>query len=121
MKIKHIVFAGVFTALIAFSAIAEVKSKSITFSKPVSVNGVTINPGRYKAVFDSDKNELSIAKGGKVVATATAHVETAPSKASGTRIETNHTDNRDLLVAITFNGKDQRIVLANDAGGSSMK
>ena len=121
MKIKRIVFAGVLTALISFSAFAEVKSKSITFSKPVTVNGVTINPGSYKLEFDSDKNELSIAKGGKVLATAPAHAETTPTKASGTRIETTHTDNGDSLVAITFNGKDQRIVLGSGAGGGSMK
>ena len=121
MKIKRIVFAGVLTALIAFSALAEVKSKSITFSKPVTVNGVTINPGRYKLEFDSNKNELSIAKGGKVLATSTAHAETTPTKASGTRIETTHTDNGNLLTAITFNGKDERIVLANGAGGESTK
>ena len=121
MKIKRIIFASVLTALIAFSAIAEVKSKSITFDKPVTVNGVTINPGTYKLEFDSAKNELSIAKGGKVLATAPAHAETAPIKANGTRIETIHTDNGDMLVAITFNGKDERIVLVNSASGSSTK
>ncbi|HKA19824.1 MAG TPA: hypothetical protein VKN18_16155 [Blastocatellia bacterium] len=121
VKIKRIIFAGVFTALIAFSAIAEAKSKSITFSKAVTVNGVTIDPGSYKVEFDSGKNELSIAKGRKVLATATAHVETASTKASGTRIETTHTDNGDTLVAITFNGKDQRIVLGSSAGGESTK
>ena len=121
MKIKRIVIAGVLTALIAFSAFAEGKSKSITFSKPVTVNGVTINPGTYKLGFDSEKNELSIAKGGKVLATSPAHAETAPTKASGTRIETAHTDSGDMLISITFNGKDQRIVLANGAGGESTK
>ena len=121
MKIKRIAIAGVLTALIAFSAFAEMKSKSITFSKPVTVNGVTINPGTYKLEFDPEKNELSIAKGGKVLATAPAHAETTPTKATGTRIETTHTDNGDLLVSITFNGKDQRIVLANGAGGESTK
>ena len=121
MKIKRIVLAGVLTAFIAFSAFAVVKSKSITFDKPVTVNGVTINPGTYKLEFDSEKNELSIAKRGKVLATAPAHAETASTKASGTRIETTHTDSGDMLVAITFNGKDQRIVLANGAGGETTK
>ena len=117
MKIKSIVFAGVLTALIAFSGIAEVKSKSITFSKPVTVNGVTMNPGDYKVGFNSEKNEASFERNGKVVVTAPAHVETTPTKASGTRIETAHTDKGDALVSITFDGKDQRIVFANSAGG----
>ena len=117
MKIKIIVFAGILTAFIALSAVAEVKSKSITFSKAVTVNGVTMDPGSYKVGFDSDKNQVSFEKNGKVVVTSPAHVETTPTKSSGTRIETEHTDKGDMLVSITFDGKDQRIVLANGAGG----
>jgi anionic cell wall polymer biosynthesis LytR-Cps2A-Psr (LCP) family protein len=119
VKIRSVLLSGVLTVLIAFGAFAQVKSKSITFSKDVTVNGVTVKAGKYKAEFDSEKNELSFAKDGKIVAKAPARAETEPTKASGTRIETTHTDNADLLIAITFNGEDQRIVLANGQTGST--
>jgi len=122
VKIKRIFSAGVLSVLIVFSAFAEVKSKSIVFSKDVTVNGMAIKEGKYRVEFDSDKSELSFVKNGSVVAKATAHAETAPTTATGTRIETKHTENGDLLVAITFNGTHQRIVLSTDEGdGPSMK
>jgi hypothetical protein len=122
MKIKRILSAGVLTALLAFSAFAEVKGKSIAFSKDVTVNGMTVKEGTYRVEFDSEKSELSFVKNGKVVAKATAHAEAAPAIATGTRIETKQTENGDLLVAITFSGSHQRIVVANGEGvGPSMK
>ncbi len=122
MKIKRILSAGVLTALLVFSTFAEVKGKSIAFSKDVTVNGMTIKEGKYRVEFDSEKSELSFVKNGKVVAKAAAHAETAPTATTGTRIETKQTDNGDLLVAITFNGSHQRIILANSEGeGPSMK
>src|SRR5262245_46557862 len=54
MKIKRILSAGVLTALLVFSAFAEVKGKSIAFSKDVSVNGMTIREGKYRVEFDSE-------------------------------------------------------------------
>jgi len=122
MKVKRILFAGVLTALIVFSVFADVKAKSVTFSKDVTVSGMTVKEGKYRVEFDSEKSELSFVKNGKVVAKATAHIETTPDAAIGTRIETKQTDKGDLLVAITFNGKRQRIVVANSEGdGPSMK
>jgi pyridoxine 5'-phosphate synthase PdxJ len=120
VKIRSLLIGSVLTALIAFSVFAEVKSKSITFSKDVNVNGVTLKAGKYKIEFDSEKNEISFARDGKVVAKATAHAEAA-AKATGTRIETTPGENGDLLIAITFNGKDQRIVLANGQSAGATK
>lgn len=119
MKFRSVLLSGVLTVLIVFGAFAQVKSKSITFSKDVMVNGVTLKAGKYKLEFDSEKSELTFAKDGKIIAKATARAETGPTKVTGTRIETTHTDNADLLIAITFNGEDQRIVLANGQTGST--
>src|SRR5262249_16313392 len=119
MKIKRILFAGVLTALIAFSAFAEVKSKKIALSAPITVNGVNLKAGEYRVEVDCEKGELSFLKNGKVVAKAGARVETAPEKSKGTRIETTESDSGELLTAITFSGKDQRIVVANGQGSPS--
>ena len=122
MKIKRILTAGVLMAIVTLSAFGEVKSKSIAFSNDFTVNGMTVKEGKYRVEFDSEKSELSFVKNGKVVAKTIAHAETAPSTAPGTRIETKQTENGNVLVAITFNGSHQRIVLANgDGAGPSMK
>ena len=121
MQFKQILFCGVLTTLIAVSAFAEGRSKKIAFSRTVVVNGVVVKAGEYKVEFDSEKSEISFLKEGKVVAKATARAETTPIKARGTQIETTHTDNGDLLIAITFRGEDQRIVVAKESAGTATK
>jgi len=121
MKLKQILFCGALTALIAVSAFAEVRSKRISFSRNVLVNGTVVKAGDYKLEFDSEKGELSVLKEGKIVAKATARAETTPVKAKGTLIETTQTDNGALLTSITFRGEDQRIVVANENVGASKK
>lgn len=115
--IKRIVCAGVLSAIMVSSALAGVSSKRITFFKAVTVNGVTIKPGMYTVRFDPDKNELSI-RGRKVIATATAHTEKLMRKVQGTRFETAPADTGDALISVTFNGKNERIVLDSGMNAS---
>ena len=115
--IKRIVCAGVLSALMVSSSLAGVSSKRITFSKAVTVNGVTIKPGRYTVRFDPEKNELSI-RGRKVIATAPAHTEKLMRKVQGTRFETAPTAKGDSLIGVTFNGKNERIVLGSGMSAS---
>jgi hypothetical protein len=115
-KIKHILCAGVIGALMAGGAMADVSSKRITFARPVTVNGATIAPGRYTVRFDSEKKELSVHGYHKVVASATAHIEKLANKVRGTRVTTAPTSNGYALISVTFNGKNERIVL--DSGRS---
>ncbi len=103
----------VMTAIVAF---ADVKSKSITLSTNVSVNGAKVKAGMYKVEFDSETNELSFFKNNKVIAKSTAHTERAARKAEGTRIETTQKGNDRVLTSITFGGKDERIVLSEAKG-----
>jgi hypothetical protein len=98
-------------------ALAGVSSKRITFSKAVTVNGVTIKPGRYTVRFDPEKNELSIRRYNKAIVTASAHTEKLMRKVQGTRFETAPKDTGDALISVTFNGKDERVVL--DSGMSA--
>jgi hypothetical protein len=93
------------------SALAGVTNKRITFFKAVTVNGVTVKPGKYTVRFDSEKNALSIRRYNKVIATAPAHTEKLMRKVQGTRFETAPKDTGDALISVTFNGKGERIVL----------
>jgi len=121
MKVKQILFCGMLTAIIAVSAFAEVKSKKVTFSKNVVVNGTAVKAGDYKLEFDSDKGELSVLKDGKIVAKTNARVQTTQAKARATLIETTQSDTGDLLISIIFRGEDQRFVVANSSAGASVK
>ena len=117
-NIKRIVCAGVLSALMVSAVLAGVSSKRITFAKPVTVNGVTVPPGRYTVRFDPEKNELSVRGYHKVIATAPAHTEKLQRKVQGTRFETAPKENGDALISVTFNGKDERIVLGSGQGAS---
>ena len=71
---------GVVSSSVAF---AETIKREITFSQPVVVNGTVVKKGTYVAVFDDQTNELTITKGRKEIAKATARLEKqdGPSKA----------------------------------------
>ena len=121
MKVKQVLSCGMLTAIIAISAFAQVKSKNVTFSRNVVVNGTAVKAGDYKLEFDSDKGELSVLKDRKIVAKTNARVETTKTKARATLIETTQSDTGDLLISIIFRGEDQRFVVANEGVGASKK
>ena len=61
-------------------ALAKPIKKQVTFGQPVVVNGEVVKKGTYEVVFDDQTNLLTIIKGRKVVATATAQLETTPNR-----------------------------------------
>jgi hypothetical protein len=85
------------------------------------VNGMIVKKGAYKAVFDDQSGELSILKGGKVIAKAMARIEKRDQKARGTEVQTILEGMDQKLVSITFSGSSENVVVGQmgmQAGGN---
>jgi hypothetical protein len=101
-------------------ALAKTTKKEITFSQPVVVNGTVVKKGTYDAVFDDQTNELTIVKGGKVVAKAPAQLETQ---------DRNHEDyvareedgdpTRMTLLSVTLKDRKKATLVDNGNGNSA--
>ena len=62
-------------ALTGVVALAKNTEREVTFTKSLTVNGTLVKKGTYKVEFNEETNELTIKKGKKVVATASARLE----------------------------------------------
>ena len=67
-----LIVVGTLTCVLAFG---KTTKREITFVRDVSVNDTLVKKGTYKVTFDDETGELTIKKGGKLVATAQARVE----------------------------------------------
>jgi hypothetical protein len=97
----------------------EIK-KQVTFSEPVVVNGTLVKKGTYDAVFDDQTNELSIVKGGKVVAHAPAQLEKREQRDRAvyvTRAEEGESKNA-VLISVTLKDGNQATI-ANSGNGNA--
>ncbi len=89
----------------------KTKTKSVTFSSDITVNGTLIKAGHYDVKFDQETGDLSIMKYGKVIAKASANLRERTTKARGTEVETRENE----LVRLTFGGTRQDIVLSTQS------
>ncbi len=90
-------------------AMASGKTREITFSRNIMVNDTLVKKGTYKVTFDSETNELTVAKNKSVVARATARWENLDSKSAG--IYTTMRDSN-ALYSVIFDGGNGRAVIA---------
>jgi hypothetical protein len=74
--VNRIVVLLVITVLTGVAALAKTTEKKVTFRDSVTVNGTLVKKGTYKVAFNDETGELTIKKGGEVVATASARLET---------------------------------------------
>jgi hypothetical protein len=109
----------VITAMTAVMALAEGKSKSVTFNENVTVNGTLVKRGTYKVTFDEQSNELTIERNGKAVAKAAARTEKRDQKVERTQVNTRKNNNVTELSSITFGGDDQSIVVGSGGGSAT--
>ena len=102
-------------ASIAAAAKDKVKTESVTFTQDTMVNGTLVKAGDYQVKFNEQTGEMNIMRGSKVVARATAHVETqsARSKATEYRIVANE------LVSVTLGGSNKQLVLSSSSTSGS--
>src|SRR5437588_12371733 len=70
--IQRIALALVVCALLGATALADTKSKNVTFQVDVTVGDTLVKKGSYKVTLDDQAQELKVLKDGKVVAQTTA-------------------------------------------------
>lgn len=109
----------VLVAMTAVMALAEGKSKSVTFNENVTVNGTLVKRGTYKVTFNEQSNELTIERNGKEVAKAAARTEKRDQKVERTQVNTRRNNNVTELSSITFGGDDQSIIVGSGGGSAA--
>src|SRR5437879_1841359 len=113
----QVMLAVAFTALLSVSVLADKDKvkKEITFVDDTTVNGTMVKAGDYELKFDEQTGEMDIMRGSKVVAKATAHVETQTAKAKSTeyRIVSNE------LISVAIGGTNKQLVLSSSGVSGS--
>ena len=102
-------------------ALAKEIKKQVTFTDPVTVNGTLVKKGTYEAVFNDQTNELSIVKGGKVVASAPAQLEKRAERDRAvyeTRDEEGNSNNA-VLVSVTLKDGNQATIVNSGNGNAA--
>ena len=109
---SRMVIALVVCALMGTTALAGVKSKTVTVGVDFVVGNTMVKKGTYKWSFNSDTNELTIiAKDKSVVAKTVARLEKRDKAASGTEIILAQKGQNQALISIAFHGDRQNIVV----------
>lgn len=105
--------------IVAGLTVAEAKdrSKTVTFLNDVTVNGTLIAKGTYDVKFDSEANEVSILRNGRVIATTKVEVKLTDRKNPHNSAGFVERDNMRVLTTITFAG-DKRVLHVNPVNGS---
>ena len=119
---NRVVIAVLLLSLAGTAAFAKTRKKNVTFVDEVVVNGTLVKAGDYDVLFDEMTNELSVFKGGKVIAKTEAHVEPRNRKASDTLVRRRMVGNESLLLGITFGGSKDDVVVgaaSMQAGGTN--
>ncbi len=89
------------------------KKETVTFQSDIKVNGTVVNKGSYDIKFDEKTEELSIMKGGKVIAKASTTVAKRDRKARTLEVKSNRVGGETELISIAFGGMDHDLVLNN--------
>lgn len=117
---KTMIMMAVMAMLIigAISAEAKNRSKRITFSNDVTVNGTVVKKGSYDVKFDAQNNEVTILDDGRVIATTKVDVQMVERKNPHNTAAFVERNNSRVLTTITFEG-DRRILTVVDGGSQS--
>ena len=103
---------AVMTGVVAF---AKSKKETVTFPMNLKVNGTLVKKGTYDVSFDEQTAELSILRNGKPIAKAQARIEKRTRRARSLEIRSSGSGDDTQLLALTFGGSDQSIVV-NQSG-----
>jgi hypothetical protein len=106
-----------FASIAVFAAAkGKVKTESVTFTSDVMVNGTLVKAGDYQAKFNEETGELAIMKDGRIKAKTTAHFQSRSDKAKNTSVRTLDSGSVAELVAVTFGGSNQDVVVGSNSG-----
>ncbi|NDD62814.1 MAG: hypothetical protein EBZ36_02355 [Acidobacteria bacterium] len=121
MNTKKMMMSLMLTVMVlAGLAVVEARdrSKTITFLNDVTVNGTVVAKGTYDVRFDSETNEVSILRNGRLVATTKVEVKLTDRKNPHNSAGFIERDNARVLTSITFEG-DKRVLLVKPVGSST--
>src|SRR5215813_1420472 len=105
----------VMCAITSAITLAKPAAKQVTFNEDVTVNGILVKAGTYKAVFDDQTGELSIIKDKKTVAKAPARLEKLEKNSRAAY--TTRTEN-DGIVLLSVTLEDGNRALIGNGGNS---
>ncbi len=113
----------VFVLCVCASVVASAKetSRVITFGQDFVVGETSIKAGTYKITYDDKTNELTFAdkKTKEVVAKVKATSEARDGKSALTDLKIVSKGNNSILVAITFAGENQNILIRESGSQST--
>ncbi|MGH9966738.1 MAG: hypothetical protein ACREBG_02730 [Pyrinomonadaceae bacterium] len=112
--INRVMVAFLIVTLAGAAAFAKSNMGTVSFPSNIKVNGTLVKKGNYDVRFDEETGELSVEKDGKLVAKTPARLENRFRKAGGTEVQTSPEGRDQRLVAITFGGSNQNIVVNQD-------
>ena len=106
-----------FASIAVFAAVkGKVKTESVTFTSDVMVNGTLVKAGDYQVKFNEETGELAIMKDGRIKAKTTAHFQSRSDKAKNTSVRILDSGSVAELVAVTFGGSNQDVVVGSNSG-----
>jgi hypothetical protein len=109
--LNRIAFALLITALASVGALSKGKTVTVNFSTNIKVNGTLVREGVYDLKFDDKTGELSIIKGGKVIAKANTSAAKRERKAQTLELRTSGSGDDTQLTSVAFRGSDQNLVI----------
>ena len=113
--VNRIIVAFMLVTLACAAAFAKGKSQTIYFSSDLRVSGTLVKSGTYTVAFDETTGELSVLKGGKLIAKTVARIEKRERKAQSIEFRTRQAVMGIELASVAFGGSDQNLVV-NQAG-----
>ena len=114
--VNRIIAVGLIVGSMFVIGMAKEIKKQVTFDEPVRVNGTTIKAGTYEVTFDEATSELTIFKGKKVQAKASASLEKLEkgSKQVYSLLTDANSESKVLTSVNLGNGNQVKLVNAGD-------
>ena len=113
--IRRVALTLMVVSLASVSVLAKTQSEKITFIDDIKINGTLVAKGAYKLKFDDKTGEVSILKGSKVIARATATTAKRNSKSQTFEWRYSGSGDDQQLTGITFRGADHDVVISNSS------
>jgi len=110
--INRIAMALLITSLASIAVFAKTTKATVSFPENIKVNGTPVSKGMYDLKFDDKTGELTIGKGGKVIARATVAVGKRDHKAQRFEYRSAGRGDDTQLTSVTFSGADHDLVIS---------
>ena len=108
---NRLVVALLLVVLASAATLGKGHEGTITLKSDTKVGEVLVKKGTYQVKFDEQANELSIWKGGKLIAKSAVELQPRPKTVDGTEHVVAEENGETKLVNITLSGSHQTLVL----------